>query len=50
VPGVGETKASSILAAATAWVAEHPAPVATEPSTADDGAGGSEVEPSPLER
>ena len=50
VPGVGETKASSILAAATAWVAEHPAPVSTEPSTADDGAGGSEVEPSPLER
>jgi transcription termination/antitermination protein NusA len=50
LPGVGETKASSILAAAAAWVAEHPAPVATEPSTAADGDGGSEVEPSPLER
>ncbi len=50
LPGVGETKASSILAAATAWVAEHPAPVAAEPSTAADGDGGSEVEPSPLER
>ncbi len=51
LPGVGETKATSILAAATAWVAEHPAP---EPSGEDtlqhegDG-GGSEVEPSPLE-
>jgi N utilization substance protein A len=50
LPGVGETKASSILAAATAWVAEHPAPVAAEPSSAADGVGGSEVEPSPLER
>jgi len=50
LPGVGETKASSILAAATAWVAEHPAPVAAEPSTAADGDGGSEAEPSPLER
>jgi N utilization substance protein A len=50
LPGVGETKASSILAAATAWVAEHPAPVAAEPSPAADGDGGSEVEPSPLER
>ena len=50
LPGVGETKASSILAAAAAWVAEHPAPVAAEPSTAADGDGGSEVEPSPLER
>ena len=50
LPGVGETKASSILAAATAWIAEHPAPVAAEPSTAADGDGGSEVEPSPLER
>ena len=50
LPGVGETKASSILAAATAWVAEHPAPVAAEPSPAAAGDGGSEVEPSPLER
>jgi len=50
LPGVGETKASSILAAATAWIAEHPAPVAAEPSTAADADGGSEVEPSPLER
>jgi transcription termination/antitermination protein NusA len=50
LPGVGETKASSILAAATAWVAEHPAPTAAESSTAADGDGGSEVEPSPLER
>jgi N utilization substance protein A len=50
LPGVGETKASSILAAATAWVAEHPAAVAPEPSPAADGDGGSEVEPSPLER
>ena len=50
LPGVGETKASSILAAATAWVAEHPAPAAAEPATAADGDGGSEVEPSPLER
>jgi CDP-diglyceride synthetase len=38
------------LAAAAAWVAEHPAPTAAEPSTAADGDGGSEVEPSPLER
>jgi N utilization substance protein A len=50
LPGVGETKASSILAAAAAWVAEHPAPTAAEPSTAADDDGGSEVEPSPLER
>jgi N utilization substance protein A len=50
LPGVGETKASSILAAATAWVAEHPAPTSEPSTTADDGGGGSEVEPSPLER
>jgi N utilization substance protein A len=50
LPGVGETKASSILAAATAWIAEHPAPSTAEPSAAVEGDGGSEVEPSPLER
>ena len=48
--GVGETKASAILAAATAWVAEHPAPPAgseeSEAPTAEDG--GSEIEPSHL--
>jgi len=48
--GVGETNASAILAAATAWVAEHPAPPAgseePEAPTADEG--GSEIEPSHL--
>ena len=48
LPGVGETKATSILAAATAWVSEHPAPPAESSSEAEDG-GGSEIEPSPLE-
>jgi len=48
LPGVGETKATSILAAATAWMSEHPAPSAESPSEAEDG-GGSEIEPSPLE-
>jgi hypothetical protein len=38
------------MAAATAWIADHPAPMAAEPSTAVEGDGGSEVEPSPLER
>jgi hypothetical protein len=52
LPGVGETKASAILAAATAWVAEHPAM-----SGIDDGSespeadqGGSEIQPNHLER
>jgi N utilization substance protein A len=47
LPGIGETKASSILAAATAWVAAHPAP------TPGDGEPvaptGPEIEPSHLE-
>jgi N utilization substance protein A len=50
LPGVGETKASAILAAATAWVAEHPAPAA-EPEADAPGAGdGGAIEPSHLER
>ncbi len=51
LPGVGETKATSILAAATAWMAEHPAPEPSAEGTLQhegDG-GGSEIEPSPLE-
>jgi N utilization substance protein A len=51
LPGIGETKATSILAAATAWVAAHPAPA---PSDGEAGApagetGGPEIEPSHLE-
>ena len=50
LPGIGETKASAILAAAQAWVAEHPEqPVggaeAEAPAVED---GGSEIEPTPL--
>jgi N utilization substance protein A len=54
VPGVGETKASAILAAASAWIAEHPAPTpgAAEPETpapeTPAEGGGSEIEPSHL--
>jgi len=54
VPGVGETKASAILAAASAWIAEHPAPTsgAAEPEPPAPEAplegGGSEIEPSHL--
>ncbi|HUM16222.1 MAG TPA: transcription termination factor NusA [Candidatus Nitrosotalea sp.] len=52
LPGVGETKASAILAAATAWVAEHPALSAAEsdPESPEPDHGGSEIEPNPLER
>jgi N utilization substance protein A len=50
LPGIGETKASSIMAAAAAWVAEHPA---ATPSGETDGPaadeGGTEIEPSHLE-
>ncbi len=49
LPGIGETKASSIMAAAAAWVAEHPAPGAEPEGPATDD-GGSEIEPSHLER
>ena len=50
LPGIGETKASAILAAAQAWVAEHPEqPVgsaeAEAPAVED---GGSEIEPTHL--
>jgi N utilization substance protein A len=56
LPGIGETKASAILAAAQAWVAEHPGPVAGSaepetpetPETAAPEQGGSEIEPSHL--
>ncbi len=51
LPGVGETKATSILAAATAWVAEHPAPIASsgDPETPGADNGGPQTEPSHLE-
>jgi N utilization substance protein A len=50
LPGIGETKASAILAAAQAWVAEHPEPPvgsaeAEAPAVED---GGSEIEPTHL--
>jgi N utilization substance protein A len=50
LPGIGETKASAILAAAQAWVAEHPeAPaVGGEPEAPAAEDGGSEIEPSHL--
>ena len=52
LPGVGETKASAILAAASAWVAEHPAMSATDdgPETPEADHGGSEIQPDHLER
>src|SRR5215475_12769482 len=51
LPGVGETKASAILAAATAWVAEHPAPSADDgPESPEPDHGGSEIQPNHLER
>ncbi|HEX7788298.1 MAG TPA: transcription termination factor NusA, partial [Methylomirabilota bacterium] len=51
LPGVGETKASAILAAATAWVAEHPPLEAeTEAENVEAEHGGSEIEPNHLER
>jgi transcription termination/antitermination protein NusA len=51
LPGVGETKASAILAAATAWVAEHPEPPAeSDPENPEADHGGSEVQPNHLER
>ena len=52
LPGIGDTKASSIMAAAAAWVAEHPAPAAlgAEPEGPATDDGGSEIEPSHLER
>jgi N utilization substance protein A len=52
LPGIGETKASAILAAAQAWVAEHPEPAAghVEAGTSAAEDGGSEIEPSHLER
>jgi N utilization substance protein A len=51
LPGVGETKASAILAAATAWVAEHPALSAQDgPDSAEPDHGGSEIQPNHLER
>jgi transposase len=49
LPGVGETKATSILAAATAWVAEHPAPEPSSELHPEGDGGGSEIEPSQLE-
>jgi len=51
LPGIGETKATSILAAAAAWVAEHPAPVASsgDPETPGADNGGPQIEPSHLE-
>src|SRR5215510_2725244 len=51
LPDVGETKASAILAAATAWVAEHPAPSADDgPESPEPDHGGSEIQPNHLER
>ena len=51
LPGVGETKASAILAAATAWVAEHPAPLSDDgPENSEPDHGGSEIQPNHLER
>jgi N utilization substance protein A len=50
LPGIGETKASSILAEASAWVAEHPAPAASsEPDEPGADNGGPQIEPSHLE-
>jgi transcription termination/antitermination protein NusA len=52
LPGVGEAKASAILAAATAWVAEHPA-LSEAHAEADSGEpdhGDSEIQPNHLER
>jgi hypothetical protein len=50
LPGIGDTKASAILAAAQAWVAEHPdLPTASvEPETPAAEDGGSEIEPTHL--
>jgi len=50
LPGIGETKASAILAAAQAWVAEHPEPSGgrAEPEAPAAEDGGSEIEPSHL--
>jgi N utilization substance protein A len=50
LPGIGETKASAILAAAQAWVAEHPEASAGggEPEAPAAEDGGSEIEPSHL--
>jgi hypothetical protein len=48
--GIGETKASAILAAAQAWVAEHPELPAdsAEPEGPAVEDGGSEIEPTHL--
>ena len=50
LPGIGETKASAILAAAQAWVAEHPELPAdsAEPEGPAVEDGGSEIEPTHL--
>jgi len=50
LPGIGEAKASAILAAAQAWVAEHPGPSAeaAEPEAPAVEDGGSEIEPTHL--
>jgi len=50
LPGIGEAKASAILAAAQAWVAEHPEMPAegTEPEAPPVEDGGSEIEPTHL--
>ena len=50
LPGIGETKASAILAAAQAWVAEHPELPADsgEPEGPAVEDGGSEIEPTHL--
>jgi N utilization substance protein A len=50
LPGIGEAKATAILAAAQAWVAEHPEPSAgtMEPEAPAAQDGGPEIEPSHL--
>jgi hypothetical protein len=50
LPGIGEAKASAILAAAQAWVAEHPEPPvgSAEPEAPAVEDGGSEIEPTHL--
>jgi len=50
LPGIGEAKASAILAAAQAWVAEHPEPPvgSAEPGAPAVEDGGSEIEPTHL--
>jgi hypothetical protein len=53
LPGIGETKASAILAAAQAWVAQHPEQPEQSVGSAEGEAptvedGGSEIEPTHL--